>query len=74
MVRFILGLIVGFLIGLVVMVYNPEFAERAQDLVTDATDAVLRGTEQAADAVGDAARRADPDAERSPADPEQTTQ
>ncbi len=74
MVRFILGLIMGFLIGVVVMVYNPEFAARVDDAVTETTETVLRGTEEAADAVGDAARRADPEPERPPAEPDATAQ
>lgn len=56
--KFILGLIIGILIGIVVVGYNPGLADRIQAAVEDATGLVLRGTEEAAESVGDAAREA----------------
>jgi len=56
--KFILGLIIGVLIGMAVVSYNPGLADRMQALVEDTTGIVLRGTEEAAESVGDAARDA----------------
>ena len=56
--KFIVGLIIGVLIGVAVVSYNPGLADRMQAVVEDTTGIVLRGTEEAAESVGDAARDA----------------
>jgi hypothetical protein len=56
--KFILGLIIGVLIGMAVVSYNPGLADRMEAAVEDTTGIVLRGTEEAAESVGDAARDA----------------
>jgi hypothetical protein len=62
--RFIFGLIIGFAAGVIVMAYNPGFAERVEEAATEITETVLRGTEEVADTVGRAAGRGADEVER----------
>jgi hypothetical protein len=56
--KFVLGLIVGLIIGVLAMAYNPNLPEEVRAGLTELTALVMRGTERAADAVGGAADEA----------------
>jgi hypothetical protein len=56
--KFVLGLIVGLIIGVLAMAYNPNLPEEVRAGLTEMTALVMRGTERAAEAVGGAADEA----------------
>jgi hypothetical protein len=56
--KFVLGLIVGLIFGVLAMAYNPNLPEEVRAGLTELTALVMRGTERAADAVGGAADEA----------------
>lgn len=53
--KFLLGLVIGVVVGALAMTYNPDLPERIRAAVAQATALVMRGTERAAEAVGEAA-------------------
>lgn len=68
--RFLVGLIIGAIVGVLAVGYNPEWADRLHEALTDATAAVMRGTEEAAETVGEAANEAADEAEQAAGDRE----
>jgi hypothetical protein len=56
--KFVLGLIVGLIVGVLAMTYNPNLPEEVRAGLTELTALVMRGTERAAEAVGGAADEA----------------
>lgn len=58
MARFIVGLIIGVIVGVVWVAYEPDVGQQVRGTLQGATDTVLRGTEEAAEEVGDAAGEA----------------
>lgn len=56
--KFLLGLIIGVIVGVVAIASNPELPEEVRAGLSDATALVMRGTERVADAVGDVAGEA----------------
>lgn len=67
--KFIFGLIIGIFVGMAVVSYNPDLADRMQAAVEDTTGLVLRGTEEAAESVGEAAREAGGEVEQPTGEP-----
>jgi hypothetical protein len=55
--KFLLGLIVGLVLGVVATAYNPDLPADVRTALADLTALVMRGTERAAEAVGGAAER-----------------
>ena len=53
--KFLLGLIIGVIVGVLAMAYNPDLPEEVRTALASVTALVMRGAEEAADAVGDAA-------------------
>jgi hypothetical protein len=56
--KFVLGLIIGLIVGVLAMAYNPNLPQEVRAGLTELTALVMRGTERAADAVGGAADEA----------------
>ena len=56
--KFVLGLIIGLIVGVLAMAYNPNLPQDVRAGLTELTALVMRGTERAADAVGGAADEA----------------
>ena len=56
--RFVLGLIIGLVVGVLAMTYNPNLPQEVRTGVTELAALVMRGTERAAEAVGGAADEA----------------
>jgi hypothetical protein len=56
--KFVFGLIVGLIVGVLAMAYNPNLPEEVRAGLTEVTALVMRGTERAAEAVGGAADEA----------------
>jgi hypothetical protein len=56
--RFLLGLIMGLVVGVLAMTYNPNLPQEVRAGLTELTARVMRSTERAADAVGGAADEA----------------
>jgi gas vesicle protein len=56
--KFLFGLILGLIIGVVAMAYNPNLPQEVRTGLEELTAAVMRGTERAAEAVGGAADEA----------------
>ena len=55
MAKFVLGLVVGLVVGVLAMAYNPDLLEDTQTALERVTGLVLRGTEEAAEKIGEAA-------------------
>jgi F0F1-type ATP synthase membrane subunit b/b' len=55
--KFLLGLILGMVLGVAAVAYNPNLLEDARTALANVTALVMRGTERAAEAVGGAADR-----------------
>jgi hypothetical protein len=55
--RFLMGLILGVLLGMVATTYNPNLPADVRAGLANVTALVMRGTERAAQAVGGAADR-----------------
>ena len=53
--KFLLGLVIGVIVGVLAMTYNPNLPEEVRAALTNVTALVMRGTERAAEAVGEAA-------------------
>ena len=53
--KFLLGLVIGVIVGVLAMTYNPNLTEEIRAGLVEVTALVMRGTERAADAVGEAA-------------------
>ena len=53
--KFLLGLVIGVIVGVLAMTYNPNLPEEVRTGLAEVTALVMRGTERAADAVGEAA-------------------
>ena len=53
--KFLLGLIIGVIVGALAITYNPDLPERIRTALAEVTALVMRGTERAAEAVGEAA-------------------
>jgi hypothetical protein len=75
--KFLLGLIIGVVVGVLAMSYNPNLPEEVRTGLAEVTALVMRGTErvaetvggaadQAADEAGEAAREADREAPGEP--------
>jgi hypothetical protein len=56
--KFVLGLIIGLIVGVLAMAFNPNLPQEVRAGLTELTALVMRGTERAADAVGGAADEA----------------
>jgi hypothetical protein len=56
--RFLFGLIIGLVVGVLAMTYNPNLPEEVRSGLTELAAVVMRGTERAAEAVGGAADEA----------------
>jgi hypothetical protein len=56
--KFVLGLILGLVMGVLAMAYNPNLPQEVRAGLTEMTALVMRGTERAAEAVGIAADEA----------------
>ena len=56
--KFLLGLIIGLIVGVLAMAYNPNLPQEVRAGLTELTALVMRGTERVADAVGGAADEA----------------
>jgi hypothetical protein len=74
--RFLLGLIVGLVVGVLAMAYNPDLPEDVRAAVARVSSLVLRGTEEAAETVEETAgevakgaREATGEAARAPSKP-----
>jgi hypothetical protein len=55
MVKFVLGLLVGLVVGVLAMASNPDLLEETRAGLAHVSGLVLRGTEQAAEKVGEVA-------------------
>jgi hypothetical protein len=53
--KFLFGLVIGVVAGVLVVTYNPNLPEEIRTAVGTVTGLVLRGTEQAAEGIGKAA-------------------
>jgi hypothetical protein len=56
--RFLLGLIIGLVVGVLAMTYNPNLPQEVRTGLTELAAVVMRGTERVAEAVGGAADEA----------------
>lgn len=75
--RFLLGLVVGVIVGVLAIAYNPDLPREVRTGLVEVTALVMRGTErvaetvggladEAADEAGEAAREAEREAPREP--------
>ncbi|MGH6900042.1 MAG: hypothetical protein ACREJ5_26410 [Geminicoccaceae bacterium] len=53
--KFLLGLVIGLVVGVLAVAYNPNLPEEIRTGVANVTGLVLRGTEEAAEGIGKAA-------------------
>lgn len=53
--KFLLGLIIGLIVGVLAMAYNPDMPQEVRSGLDEATALVMRGTERVADTVGELA-------------------
>jgi hypothetical protein len=53
--KFLLGLVIGVVVGVLVVAYNPNLPDEVRTTLASLTGLVLRGTEEAAEGVGEAA-------------------
>jgi hypothetical protein len=53
--KFLLGLIIGLVVGVLAVAYNPNLPEEIRTAVANVTGLVMRGTEEAAEGIGEAA-------------------
>jgi len=49
--KFLLGLVIGLVVGVVAMAYNPNLPQEVRTELTELTALVMRGTERAAEGV-----------------------
>jgi hypothetical protein len=75
--KFLLGLVLGVVVGVLAMAYNPNLPQEVRTGLVEVTALVMRGTErvaetvggladEAADEAGEAAREAEREAPRQP--------
>jgi hypothetical protein len=79
--KFLLGLIIGLVVGVLVVAYNPNLPDEVRATLASLTGLVLRGTEEAAEGIGEAAdevadeaREATDGETGAPAEPATTTE
>lgn len=53
--KFLLGLVIGVVVGVLVAAYNPNLPDEVRATLASVTGLVLRGTEEAAEGIGKAA-------------------
>jgi hypothetical protein len=53
--KFVLGLVAGLIVGVLAMASNPDLPEDVRTALARVTGLVLRGTEEAAESIGEAA-------------------
>jgi hypothetical protein len=53
--KFLLGLVIGLVVGVLAAAYNPGLPEDVRTTLASVTGLVLRGTEEAAEGIGKAA-------------------
>ena len=53
--KFLLGLVIGVIVGVLVVAYNPNLPDEVRTTLASLTGLVLRGTEEAAKGIGKAA-------------------
>ena len=68
--KFILGLIVGIVVAVLAMSYDPNLPQELRASLADLTALVMRGTERAAESVGEAANEVADEAEQAGDKPE----
>ena len=56
--KFLLGLVIGVVVGVLAMAYNPNLPEEVRTGLVEVTALVMRGTARVAEAVGGAADEA----------------
>jgi hypothetical protein len=56
--KFLLGLIIGVIVGVLAMAYNPNLPQEVRAGLTELTALVMRGTERVAETVGGVAEEA----------------
>ena len=56
--KFVLGLIIGVIVGVLAMAYNPNLPQEVRTGLAELTALVMRGTERAAETVGGVADEA----------------
>jgi gas vesicle protein len=56
--KFLLGLVIGVIVGVLAMAYNPNLPEEVRTGLAEVTALVMRGTERVAETVGGAADEA----------------
>ena len=56
--KFLLGLIIGVVVGVLAMAYNPDLPEKVRAGLVEMTALVMRGTQRVADTVGGVADKA----------------
>ena len=56
--KFLLGLVIGVVVGVLAMAYNPNFPEEVRTGLVEVTALIMRGTERVAETVGGAADEA----------------
>ena len=65
--RFLVGLIVGVVLGILAMTVNPNLPQELRVVLANATALVMRGAGEAADKVGEAADEVADEAEQAAA-------
>ena len=53
--KFIVGLVIGVVVGVLAVTYNPNLVEEVRTTLANLTGLVMRGTERAAEGIGEAA-------------------
>jgi hypothetical protein len=71
--KFLLGLILGVVVGVIATAYNPNLPAAARATLANVTALVMRGTEKAAETVGGVADEAAQDAGRAAREAERET-
>ncbi len=56
--KFLLGLVIGVVVGVLAMAYNPNLPQEVRTGLVEVTALVMRGTERVAETVGGAADEA----------------
>jgi hypothetical protein len=79
--KFLLGLVIGLVVGVLALTYNPNLVDEVRTTLANVTGLVMRGTEEAAEGIGEAAdevadeaRRATGEAGNAPAQPAPATE
>jgi hypothetical protein len=53
--KFLLGLVIGGVVGVLAVTYNPNLVDEVRTTLANLTGLVMRGTEEAAEGIGEAA-------------------